>query len=153
ALLQVRALTQSETDRLRAERHAETLRARNTLIFAMAKLAESRDSDTGDHLERIAAYSRVLAEQMRVTHPRPTDQWIINLQLASSLHDIGKVGIPDSVLLKPGKLTPEERAVMERHPAIGADALEAILERQQGDDLLRMARNIAASHHERWDGG
>lgn len=135
-----------------AERRAESLNARNTLIFALAKLAESRDSDTGEHLERIAAYSRVLAEQLRVSVPSLTDTWIHDLQLASSLHDIGKVGIPDAVLLKAGKLTPEERAVIQRHPAIGADALNAILARQPNDELLRMARNIAANHHERWDG-
>src|SRR4029077_12470624 len=65
---------------------------------------------------------------------------------------IGKVGIPDGVLLKPGRLTPEERKEMERHPDIGAGALDAILARQTDDALLIMARNIAASHHERWDG-
>ncbi len=150
--LRARAYAESERKRLEAERRAEMLGARNTLIFALAKLAESRDSDTGQHLERIAAYSRVLAEQLRVLIPTLTDQWILNLQLASSLHDIGKVGIPDAVLLKPGKLTPEERVVIERHPGIGADALNAILARQPDDELLRMARNIAASHHERWDG-
>ncbi|MBX3381420.1 MAG: response regulator [Phycisphaeraceae bacterium] len=149
---QAKALAESERLRVIAERRAESVNARNTLIFALAKLAESRDTDTGQHLERIAAYSRVLAEQLRVTLPELTDEWILNLQLASSLHDIGKVGIPDGVLLKPGKLTAEERAVIERHPTIGADALSAILARQPDDELLRMAKNIAASHHERWDG-
>ncbi len=152
SMLRARAYAEAEKQRLVAEKQAETIRSRNTLIFALAKLAESRDSDTGEHLERIAAYSRVLAEQLRVGLPGLTDQWILNLQLASSLHDIGKVGIPDGVLLKPGKLTPDERRVMERHPAIGAEALDAILARQADDTLLRMARNIAASHHERWDG-
>ncbi len=153
AQLRALAYAESERKRLIAERRAEMLNGRNTLIFALAKLAESRDSDTGEHLERIAAYCRVLGEQLRVSTPELTDQWILNLQLASSLHDIGKVGIPDAVLLKPGKLTPEERAVIERHPAIGAEALSAILARQPDDDLLLMARNIAACHHERWDGG
>lgn len=147
-----RAFADSEKRRIEAERRAESLGARNTLIFALAKLAESRDTDTGQHLERIAAYSRVLAEQLRAIMPELTDEWILNLQLASSLHDIGKVGIPDAVLLKPGKLTPEERTVIEKHPAIGADALSAILARQPTDELLRMARNITAGHHERWDG-
>ena len=150
-LLRSQAINEAEKQRLIAERQADALRARNTLIFGLAKLAESRDSDTGEHLERIAAYCRVLAEQLRTAH-NLSDEWIINLQLASSLHDIGKVGIPDSVLLKPGPLTPAERAVMERHTGIGADALDSILARDQGDDLLRMARNIAAAHHERWDG-
>lgn len=152
AQLSAKALAESERRRQIAERKAESVNARNTLIFALAKLAESRDSDTGLHLERIAAYSRVLAEELRATLPDLSDEWIMNLQLASSLHDIGKVGIPDAVLLKPGKLTPEERLEIEKHPGIGADALNAILARQPGDELLRMARNIAASHHERWDG-
>jgi putative two-component system response regulator len=150
-LLKARALNEAEKRQLIAERQADALRARNTLIFGLAKLAESRDTDTGEHLERIAAYCRVLAEQLRTVHDL-TDEWIVNLQLASSLHDIGKVGIPDNVLLKPGLLTPEERVVIERHADIGATALDAILARDQDDSLLRMARNIAASHHERWDG-
>lgn len=150
--LQAKAWQAAERERALAERQRDMLRSRNTLIFALAKLAESRDTETGEHLERIAAYSRVLAEQLRVTTPDLTDDWILNLQLASSLHDIGKVGIPDAVLLKPGRLTPEERLVIERHPAIGAEALDAILARQPGDSLLAMARNIAAGHHERWDG-
>lgn len=151
-LLRAQAQNEAEKQGLIAARHADSIRARNTLIFALAKLAESRDTDTGEHLERIAAYCRVLAEQMRAVYPELTDDWILNLQVASSLHDIGKVGIPDSVLLKPGKLEPSERETMQTHPLIGARALDAILARDGGDQLLRIARNIAASHHERWDG-
>ena len=152
-LMQAKAMNEAEKQGLIAERQAVSLRARNTLIFALAKLAESRDTDTGEHLERIAAYCRVLAEQLRTVRLELTDTWIHNLQLASSLHDIGKVGIPDSVLLKPGKLEPEERAIMQAHAGIGARALDAILARDADDRLLQLARNIAASHHERWDGG
>ncbi len=151
-LLRARAMAEAERQRLISERQATELNARNTLIFAIAKLAESRDTDTGEHLDRIAAYCRVLAEQLRATRPEMSDEWIRNLQLASSLHDIGKIGIPDGVLLKAGRLTPDERAVIEKHPTIGAEALDAILSRCGADALLRMARNIAASHHERWDG-
>ncbi len=151
-LTQARKLAEAEKQRLVAERQAVELNARNTLIFGLAKLAESRDSDTGEHLERIAAYCRVLAEQLRVGRPELTDDWIAKLQLASSLHDIGKVGIPDAVLLKAGPLTAQERQVIQRHPEIGAEALDAILARDKDDALLRMARNIAAAHHERWDG-
>jgi len=152
ANLQAKAWEAAEKERVLAERQRELIRSRNTLIFALAKLAESRDLETGEHLERIAAYSRVLAEQLRVAEPTLNDDWIMNLQLASSLHDIGKVGIPDAVLLKPGALSAEERGIIERHPSIGAQALDAILARQPGDELLSMARNIAAGHHERWDG-
>ncbi|MFT3685835.1 MAG: response regulator [Phycisphaerales bacterium] len=115
------ALHEAEKRRIEHQRQREVLRARNTLIFGLAKLAESRDTDTGEHLERIAAYCRVLAEQLRATRPEMDTEWIISLQLASSLHDIGKVGIPDAVLLKPGKLEPDERKIIERHPAIGAE--------------------------------
>ncbi|MCG3122328.1 MAG: putative cyclic di-GMP phosphodiesterase [Phycisphaerales bacterium] len=152
-LLRAQALQHAEKQRLLAERHAETVHARNTLIFALAKLAESRDTDTGEHLDRIAAYCRVLAEELRATFSELNDETIHDLQVASSLHDIGKVGVPDNVLLKPGTLTPEERRTMQRHTTIGADALDAILARSRDDRLLRMARNIAACHHERWDGG
>ena len=123
------------------------------MIFGLAKLAESRDTETGEHLELIAAYCRVLGEQLRGSLAELTDEWIHHLQLASSLHDIGKVGIPDRVLLKAqGALTAEERAIIQRHPVIGAEALGAIVARGGGDKLICMAKNIAASHHERWDG-
>jgi putative two-component system response regulator len=151
-LLRAEAIHEGEKQQLIAARHADVLRARDTLIFGLAKLAESRDNETGEHLERIAAYCRVLAEQLRASHPEFTDEWIRNLQLASSLHDIGKVAIPDSVLLKPGRLEPDERKIIERHPRFGADALNSILDRDPEDPLLLLARNIAACHHERWDG-
>ncbi|MBY0397109.1 MAG: response regulator [Thermoleophilia bacterium] len=151
-MLMERELVEAERRRLIERRHRDALRARNTLIFALAKLAESRDAETGQHLERIAAYCRVLAEQIRAARPELTDEWIVSLQLASSLHDIGKVGIPDAVLLKPGRLDAQERRVIERHPEIGAAALDAIIAHDRADALLKMARNIAASHHERWDG-
>ena len=81
-----------------------------------------------------------------------TEVWMDNLRLAASLHDIGKVGIPDNVLLKPGKLTLEERLIIERHPAIGADTLLTVRERLGDDALLELSLQVARSHHERWDG-
>lgn len=137
-------------------RVGESLAARHSIIVGLARLAESRDRDTGDHLERIATYSAILAERLRDRFPEIDDAWVRELMLASSLHDIGKVGVPDSVLLKPGKLTPEERAVIERHPLIGADTLAAVRvsmgEHGRDDALLSMSIDIARSHHERWDG-
>lgn len=130
----------------------ESLTARHSIILGLAKLAESRDTDTGDHLERIATYSAMLAIQMRPAHPEFTEEWIENLKLAASLHDIGKVGIPDHVLGKPGRLTPEERLIIEKHPAIGADTLHTLSDRMTGDALLAMSVEIARSHHEKWDG-
>lgn len=132
-------------------RRTEVL-ARNTLIFGLAKLAEYRDSDTGAHLDRISAYCQLLCVPLREKHPEIDSAWVDRLTLASSMHDIGKVGIPDAVLLKPGKLDDAERKTIERHPDLGYRALDAILRRGGGDKLLEMSADIAACHHERWDG-
>lgn len=128
------------------------LAIRNGLIFGLAKLADYRDTDTGRHLERICRYSELLARAMRADHPEITEAWIEQLMLASSMHDIGKVGIADSILLKPGRLTEDERRVMESHAVIGADTLIAIRQRVGDDELLNMGIQVALSHHERWDG-
>lgn len=126
--------------------------ARNTLIFGLAKLAEYRDSDTGAHLDRISAYCQLLCVPLRDKHSDIDSAWVDRLTLASSMHDIGKVGIPDAVLLKPGRLDDGERKVIEQHPDLGYRALDAILRHGGGDRLLEMSADIAACHHERWDG-
>ncbi len=128
------------------------LSKRNALIFGLAKLADYRDTDTGAHLERIGLYARVLADSMRQIHDEIDARWIDRLVLASSLHDIGKVGIPDSILLKPGLLTPEERATMEKHTLIGADTLLAIRAKLGPDEFIDMGFEVALQHHEKWDG-
>lgn len=133
-------------------RRRTELRSRDTLIFALAKMAETRDTDTGAHLERIAEYSALLADALRDCYGLDAE-WIAHVRVAAPLHDIGKVGLPDSVLKKPGPLTPEERAIIQTHPQIGADALRAIEDRRGRDRLLRLGAEIAAAHHERWDGG
>lgn len=124
---------------------------KRTQILAMAKLAElaeKRDPDTGAHLQRIPLYCRVLAQELRHDSPYTdvlTDGYIQALVEASPLHDIGKVGVPDSILLKPGPLTPDEFAIIREHPCIGADVLS-------GAEFLGMARDLALCHHERYDG-
>jgi response regulator RpfG family c-di-GMP phosphodiesterase len=128
------------------------LSKRNALIFGLAKLADYRDTDTGAHLERIGLYARVLAHTMRPIHDEIDARWIDRLVLASSLHDIGKVGIPDSILLKPGLLTPEERETMEKHTLIGADTLLAIRAKLGPDEFIDMGVEVALQHHEKWDG-
>lgn len=128
------------------------LAKRNALIFGLAKLADYRDTDTGAHLERIGAYAGVLANAMRAQYEEIDERWINRLVLASSLHDIGKVGIPDSILLKPGRLTPEERETMEKHTLIGADTLLAIRAKLGPDEFVDMGVEIALQHHEKWDG-
>lgn len=128
------------------------LNSRNALIFGLAKLADYRDTDTGRHLERICRYSELLANRLRAQFPEIDDAWIERLRLASSMHDIGKVGIPDSILLKPGQLTLAERRLMEQHPLIGADTLVAIRRRLGDDELLGMGIQVALYHHEHFNG-
>jgi putative two-component system response regulator len=125
------------------------------IIFALAKLAESRDDDTGKHVERVRTFGKMLAEQMRETGLHAADlttAFIENLYQTAALHDIGKVGIRDAVLLKPGKLTAEEFAEMKKHCAIGAGTLATVLKRHPDNQFLRMGVEVARSHHEKWDG-
>ncbi|MBK8596623.1 MAG: response regulator [Holophagales bacterium] len=124
-------------------------------IFALAKLAEARDDDTGHHIERVQTFARMLAGQMRqmgLHVVQLTAEFIDNLYQTASLHDIGKVGTPDAVLLKPGKLTAAEFEEMKKHCALGADTLASVLRRHPDNQFLRMGVNVARSHHEKWDG-
>ena len=124
-------------------------------IFALAKLAETRDDDTGQHIERVQTFARALAERMRemgLHVAQLTAAFIDNIFQTASLHDIGKVGIPDAVLLKPGKLTAEEFAEMKKHCALGANTLGTVLQRHPDNQFLRMGVDVARSHHEKWDG-
>ena len=134
------------------ERTRSLVRTRNAVIFGLAKLAESRDRDTGEHLERIRSYVTVLASELAKTTPEIDHHFVADLAIASSLHDIGKVGIPDAVLLKPGPLTQTERRAMELHTVLGSECLSAIQQQLEEDDFLALAQQIAASHHEKWDG-
>lgn len=138
----------------RVEQRTRALRkTRDAVIFGLAKLAESRDTDTGEHLERIRTYATLLAEQLRDDGIALDDRTVAEIGLASSLHDIGKVGVADRVLLKPGRLDAEERLEIEKHALLGGDCLAAIGERLGEDDFLQLAKEIAYGHHERWDGG
>lgn len=131
------------------------LETRHVTIFALAKLAESRDPETGLHLDRMRLYSRTLAEeisQMEDFQGLVTASFAENIYQTSPLHDIGKVGIPDYVLLKPGRLDDAEFVVMKQHATIGGETLGAALDEFPGVEFLRMARDIAMSHHERFDG-
>jgi len=133
-------------------RTQQNLVARDALIMGLAKLADCRDNETGLHLERISEYSSVLAHKLAETMPEIDEAWIDRLRVASSMHDIGKVGLPDEILLKPGKLTPDERRRMQTHTTIGADTLLAIRIELGEDELLDMSIRIALEHHEKWDG-
>jgi putative two-component system response regulator len=141
--------------RLRTAERILSLESRDVLLFAMAKLTESRDNDTGMHLDRIREYCRILAQELAAWpkyHDEIDGEYIQLLYLTSPLHDIGKVGIPDSVLLKPGPLTPEEFEIMKQHTTIGGETLQAVTLAHPEARYLSMARDIAFTHHERWDG-
>jgi putative two-component system response regulator len=141
--------------RLRAGERLLALESRELTIFALAKLAESRDSETGAHLERIREYCRILGRELSrwPSHRDVVDgEYVQLLYLTSPLHDIGKVGIPDRVLLKPGRLTPEEFEIMKQHTTLGADTLAAAANAYPEAPFLTMAREIALTHHERFDG-
>ncbi len=138
------------------ERTREVIAIQDVTILALASLAETRDSDTGNHIRRTQFYVRALAERLR-DHPRFSaqlnDQVIATLFKSAPLHDIGKVGIPDHILLKPGRLTPEEFEIMKLHTTLGKEALEQA-ERQLGTqvEFLKTAKEIAYGHHEKWAG-
>ena len=124
-------------------------------IFAMSKLAESRDPETGEHLERMREYCKFIAQKLRNTLKYQTiidSQFIENIYAASPLHDIGKVGIEDRVLLKPGKLPEEEWVLMRQHPVIGANTLRAVDNQHPGNQFIKVGIAIAEFHHEKWDG-
>ncbi len=144
-----------EATQVSAQQAQELVRMRNAIIFGMAKLADSRDRETGHHLDRINHYSTRLATALR-QHPDFRDQittgFIQQLGMAAALHDIGKVGISDTILLKPGALTPDERATMQKHTIIGGECIAGIEQRLSGSQFLAMAREVALHHHERWDG-
>jgi len=141
--------------RVRTGERVLSLETRDVAIFAMAKLAESRDPETGAHLDRVRGYSRVLAQHLAGVDKfrgEVNAEFIRLIYETSPLHDIGKVGIPDSVLLKPGRLSDREFEIMKTHAEIGAQTLDAAIQQFPGIKFLEMARDIALTHHERTDG-
>jgi putative two-component system response regulator len=123
-------------------RAQKLLIASNILVERLAMAGEYKDSDTGQHVLRVGQYARVVAEALHL----PSEVCFL-IEKAAPLHDLGKIGIPDSVLLKKGKLTVEEFEVMKEHTIIGAKLLEG-----HESPLINMAATIALSHHENWDG-
>lgn len=124
-------------------------------INSLVRLAETRDDIAGGHLRRLSDSCRVVASVLSfnsVYSEQINYEFIVNIQQASLLHDIGKVGIPDSILLKPGKLLREEFEEMKKHTTIGAQTLAEACPRYQDNSIFKMAIEIASSHHERWDG-
>lgn len=140
------------------QRTQELQTVQDVTIYGMAVLAEYRDNETGGHIMRTKHYVRTLAEQL-ASHPRFEGELTpatIDLFFKSApLHDIGKVGVRDKILLKPGELTPEEFEEMKLHTIYGRDAIlraEKVLKSDKDTSFLRIAREITATHHEKWDG-
>lgn len=135
------------------ERRTRALtRTQEAVIFGLAKLADSRDEETGLHLQRIQAYVGVLCAHLGGLSAEEKRTQASLLARTAALHDIGKVGVPDAILRKPGRLTDEERAIMQQHTLIGGECLRSVGDQLGEDDFLKTAREIAESHHERWDG-
>jgi putative two-component system response regulator len=138
------------------ERTQEIEIIKDTTIVALSSLAETRDNETGNHIRRTQNYIRALAVELK-KYPRYseflTDENITLLYKIAPLHDVGKVGIPDIILHKPGKLTPEEFEIMKTHAALGGNAIASAVEGLQiSSPFIDMACQIAMSHHEKWDG-
>jgi len=155
-----RGIARDVTERLKAEKERRELEnklhnARAATILGLAKLSEYRDKGTGAHLERIREYAKIIAREMAglsVYKDYITEKYIDDIYQSSILHDIGKVGIQDSVLLKPGKLNPKEFDIIKQHTVLGGDAL-ADIESQIGErSFLILGKEIAYYHHEKWDG-
>ena len=125
-------------------------------IYALAKLAESRDSLTGDHIDRVASLSLNLSNYINESIYKKNYcvklEFIQSIELASTLHDIGKIGIPENILNKPSKLTTEEREIMMTHCSLGSTTLREIQNKYSKNNFINMGIDICESHHENWDG-
>jgi len=136
------------------QRTHEIEEATDTTVFLLAKLAQSRDDETGLHLERMRYYTTALARQLRDEGAAIDDEFIGALYRASPLHDIGKVGIPDAILLKPASLTAEEFNTMKQHTVIGGNCLVEALDKVHGSTarFINLSYEVARHHHENFDG-
>ena len=132
-----------------------TAKMQDGLIITMADMVESRDSDTGAHVQKTAAYVKIIVEGLKKKGyyaQKITPKFMSDVVRSAPLHDVGKINIPDKVLNKPGKLSDEEFAIMKTHTTAGKKILENAISTVQGENYLKEARNMAAYHHERWDG-
>ncbi len=149
----MKVLTQRMIDTERTS-NRQLIESYQALIFALSDLAESRDPETGAHLFRVQNYCRLLASLMADTERFGNEidaNFIEDIYVAAPLHDIGKVGIPDGVLLKPGSLTDQEFAIMKTHASLGAKTLVKVLSKLESS-TFRVAYHVILEHHERYDG-
>lgn len=139
----------------RVNKEKEIAEAKLAMVYSLVKLAESRDDSTGAHIERVAQICRLLASNLRNRKKYQDyidDEYVEKITQVSPLHDIGKVGIPDSILLKPGRLSADEYELMKTHTTIGAKTLLEVKEKFPNNRFLDMAIEITHFHHEKWDG-
>jgi putative two-component system response regulator len=146
----------AELEKSLTARDGDLVHIRNALVLALAKLVQSRDTETAAHLVRLQRYCRALAEEAAAApaYSRAVTEPFIDLLVSCApLHDIGKVGLPDHILMKPGKLDAEERLLMQAHTVIGSETLKAVAEEYGASvAFLQMGIDIVRHHHERWDG-
>jgi response regulator RpfG family c-di-GMP phosphodiesterase len=145
------------TEHVRDIRHYAdaTAKMQNGLIITMADMVENRDSDTGAHIQKTSAYVKIILEGLKAKGyyaDKLTEKYMADCVMSAPLHDVGKINIPDAVLNKPGKLTDEEYAIMKTHTTAGKKIMENAISTVSGENYLKEARNMAAYHHERWDG-
>lgn len=151
------SMTKNQTEQMRSIRRLSesTAKLQDGLIITMADLVENRDSDTGAHVQKTSAYVKIIVQGLKKKGYYPekiTPKFISDVVRSAPLHDVGKINIPDEVLNKPGKLTDEEYEIMKTHTTAGKTILEKAISTVEGDNYLKEARNMAAYHHERWDG-
>ncbi|SHN63508.1 HD domain-containing protein [Butyrivibrio hungatei DSM 14810] len=149
------ALNQTEIIRNVRRISDSTMKMQDGLIVTMADMVESRDSDTGAHVQKTSEYVRIISEGLyrKGYYPEKINpKFISNCVRSAPLHDIGKINISDKILNKPGKLTDEEFAIMKTHTTAGREIIEKTINTVKGESYLKEARNMAAYHHERWDG-
>lgn len=149
------ALNQTEKIRSIRRLSEDTAQMQDGLIITMADLVENRDSDTGAHIQKTAAYVKIIVEGLLKKGyyaEKITPKFASDVVRSAPLHDVGKINIPDNVLNKPGKLTDEEFEIMKSHTTAGMHIMEKAINTVGGENYLKEARNMAAYHHERWDG-
>lgn len=149
------ALNQTEQMRSIRRFSENTAKMQDGLIITMADLVENRDSDTGAHIQKTAAYLRIIVEGLKrkgYYAEKITPKFMSDVVRSAPLHDVGKINIPDNVLNKPGKLTDEEYEIIKTHTTAGRKIMEKAISTVEGENYLKEARNMAAYHHERWDG-
>jgi len=150
-------MASNQTEQLRSIRRLSenTAQMQDGLIITMADLVENRDSDTGAHIQKTAAYVKIIVSGLKEKGyyaEKITSKFASDVVRSAPLHDVGKINIPDNVLNKPGKLTDEEYEIMKTHTTAGRKIMEKAISTVGGENYLKEARNMAAYHHERWDG-